>query len=56
MQMDRMTAMNDSVAVVFMAVDGLYYDQNLALFANGWMEERLRFDRPGKAEGEVEMR
>jgi hypothetical protein len=24
-----------------------YYDQNLALFATGWAEERYRFDREG---------
>jgi endo-1,4-beta-D-glucanase Y len=27
---------------------GEYYDQNLALFATGWSEERYRFDREGR--------
>jgi endoglucanase len=28
--------------------DGAYYDQNLSLFATGWVEQRYRFDRNGK--------
>jgi endoglucanase len=28
--------------------DAAYYDQNLALFATGWLEQRYRFDRDGK--------
>ncbi len=27
---------------------GEYYDQNLALFATGWSEQRYRFDREGR--------
>jgi endo-1,4-beta-D-glucanase Y len=28
--------------------EAAYYDQNLALFANGWAEQRFRFDREGR--------
>ena len=28
--------------------DGNYYDQNLALFATGWSEQRFRFEEDGK--------
>ena len=47
MQVDRMTAMKNASSGLY-GVDGLYYDQNLALFTNGWMEERFHFDRLGR--------
>ena len=47
LQMDRMTAMYDSARGLY-GPDGVYYDQNLVLFAKGWTEERLRFDRQGR--------
>jgi endoglucanase len=47
MQVDRMAAMKNASSGLYGA-DALYYDQNLALFANGWLEERLRFDRLGR--------
>jgi endoglucanase len=46
-QMDRMAAMYDSARGIY-GRDGMYYDQNLVLFAKGWTEERLRFDRQGR--------
>ncbi len=46
-QLDRMAAMYDPSRGLY-GRDGLYYDQNLVLFAKGWAEERLRFDRQGR--------
>ena len=34
----------------------VYYDQNLALVPTGWVEQRFRFERDGRLEGEVEMK
>jgi endoglucanase len=47
LQTDRMAAMKNASSGLY-GPDALYYDQNLTLFANGWMEERLRFDRLGR--------
>lgn len=46
-QIDRMAAMKNPASGLYGA-DGLYYDQNLALFADGWLEQRFRFDRQGR--------
>jgi endo-1,4-beta-D-glucanase Y len=46
-QLDRVAAMYDPSRGLY-GRDGLYYDQNLVLFAKGWSEERLRFDRQGR--------
>jgi endoglucanase len=46
-QMDRMAALKDPASGLY-GGDGRYYDQNLAMFTNGWLEQRLRFDRDGK--------
>ena len=32
----------------FYGRDGLYYDQNLALFSTGWSEQRYRFEQDGR--------
>ncbi len=47
MQMDRVAAMKDPSSGLY-GPDALYYDQNLVLFANGWVEEHFRFERLGK--------
>jgi endoglucanase len=47
MQVDRMAAMKNASSGLY-GQDAVYYDQNLALFADGWMEKRLRFDRLGR--------
>ncbi len=46
-QTDRMIAMKDPVSGLY-GKDSLYYDQNLAMFASGWTEERYGFDRQGR--------
>jgi endo-1,4-beta-D-glucanase Y len=46
-QMDRVTAMRNPSSGLY-GPDALYYDQNLVLFANGWVEERMRFERLGR--------
>ena len=46
-QMDRLAAMRNPSSGLY-GPDALYYDQNLVLFANGWIEERLRFERFGR--------
>jgi endoglucanase len=46
-QMDRMAALKDPASGLY-GRDARYYDQNLAMFADGWLEQRLRFDRDGK--------
>jgi endoglucanase len=46
-QTDRMATMKSASSGLY-GPDALYYDQNLALFASGWIEERLRFDRLGR--------
>ena len=45
-QADRLAAMHNSNGLYGRNSD--YYDQNLALFATGWLEQRFRFDRDGK--------
>ena len=47
LQMDRMAVMFDPARGLY-GRDAMYYDQNLVLFANGWMEERFRFERLGR--------
>lgn len=47
MQLDRMAAQKDPASGLY-GKDAVYYDQNLALFADGWSEQRLRFDREGR--------
>lgn len=45
-QQDRMTALLDPASGLY-GSGGLYYDQNLALFEQGWAEGRYRFDSHG---------
>jgi len=45
-QMDRALASKDPGTGL--VGHGEYYDQNLALFATGWLEQRYRFDREGR--------
>jgi endo-1,4-beta-D-glucanase Y len=45
-QLDR--AMGTKNPATGLIGHGEYYDQNLALFATGWSEERYRFDREGR--------
>ena len=46
LQIDRMTALRNSNGLYGNQSD--YYDQNLALFATGWVEQRFRFDQDGR--------
>lgn len=46
-QADRLTAQKDPLSGLY-GHQAAYYDQNLALFANGWAEERFRFDPSGQ--------
>ena len=46
-QVERLAATKDAASGLY-GKNASYYDQNLALFANGWVEERYRFDRDGK--------
>jgi endo-1,4-beta-D-glucanase Y len=45
-QTDRLVALRDPATGLY-GKDAAYYDQNLALFANGWSEQRFGFDRDG---------
>jgi endo-1,4-beta-D-glucanase Y len=47
MQTDRVAGMKNPSSGLY-GPDGLYYDQNLVLFSNGWIEERFRFERLGR--------
>ncbi len=46
-QMTRLQASADATTGLY-GRNGEYYDQNLALFATGWSEQRFRFDRDGR--------
>lgn len=46
-QMDRLSATKDPSSGLY-GKGSLYYDQNLALFATGWTEQRFHFDKEGK--------
>ncbi|AFL87741.1 endoglucanase Y [Terriglobus roseus DSM 18391] len=46
-QANRMAASVDSASGLYGRTP-LYYDQNLAMFSNGWTEGRFKFDRDGK--------
>ena len=46
-QETRLGAMRDPKSGLY-GNQAAYYDQNLALFATGWMEKRYHFDRGGK--------
>ncbi len=46
LQTNRLAAMHNKDGLYGRNSD--YYDQNLALFATGWLEQRFRFDRDGK--------
>ncbi|WP_263410054.1 cellulose synthase complex periplasmic endoglucanase BcsZ [Terriglobus tenax] len=46
-QMDRVTALKDPATGLY-GRSGEYYDQNLAMFATGWQEQRFRLDRDGR--------
>jgi endo-1,4-beta-D-glucanase Y len=46
-QLDRLTATRDPATGLY-GREAAYYDQNLALFATGWAEQRYRFDRDGR--------
>ncbi|MCU1322910.1 MAG: Cellulase [Acidobacteriaceae bacterium] len=47
LQMERMSAMKDPATGLY-GRNASYYDQNLVLFANGWLEQRYRMDRQGQ--------
>ena len=47
MQLTRLGATRDEASGLY-GKQGAYYDQNLALFATGWTEQRYHFDREGK--------
>jgi endoglucanase len=47
MQMDRLGASLDPITSLY-GRPPMYYDQNLALFATGWMEKRFRFEKDGR--------
>ena len=46
-QMDRLLATRDSGSGLY-GRGGSYYDQNLALFATGWAEQRFHFEADGQ--------
>ena len=46
-EMDRLSAMKNSTLGLY-GKSPVYYDQNLALFSTGWVEQRYRFDRDGR--------
>ena len=46
-QADRLAATRDSGSGLY-GRGGSYYDQNLALFSTGWMEQRFRFEPDGQ--------
>lgn len=46
-QLDRLTSTKNLTTGLY-GKDSAYYDQNLALFATGWLEQRYRFDRDGR--------
>jgi endo-1,4-beta-D-glucanase Y len=46
-QMNRLTATKDLKSGLY-GQGGSYYDQNLALFATGWSEQRFRFNSDGQ--------
>lgn len=45
-QLERLNESKDASSGLY-GHDAAYYDQNLALFATGWIEQRYRFDRDG---------
>ena len=47
MQQDRLTATRDPASGLYGRTTE-YYDQNLALFSTGYLEQRYRFERDGK--------
>lgn len=46
-QIDRLASTRNSTTGLY-GKDAAYYDQNLALFATGWLEQHYRFDRDGR--------
>jgi endoglucanase len=46
-QENRLAALRNDKTRLF-GKDASYYDQNLALFATGWTEERFRFEVDGR--------
>jgi endoglucanase len=46
-QADRLSSLKDPSTGLY-GHEAAYYDQNLALFARGWAEQRFRFDRDGR--------
>jgi endoglucanase len=46
-EMDRLSAMKNPTLGLY-GKSPVYYDQNLALFSMGWVEQRYRFDRDGR--------
>jgi endoglucanase len=46
-QMDRLSATRNAAQGLY-GKSPVYYDQNLALFSTGWIEQRYRFDRDGR--------
>jgi hypothetical protein len=46
-QGDRLIAMRDEKTGLF-GREAAYYDQNLAMFSQGWSEERFRFEGDGR--------
>jgi endoglucanase len=46
-QVDRLASTNHSAMGLYGRTP-VYYDQNLALFSTGWVEQRYSFDRDGR--------
>jgi endo-1,4-beta-D-glucanase Y len=46
-QNDRLTVTQDKASGLY-GREKAYYDQNLALFGTGWLEQRIRFERDGR--------
>jgi endoglucanase len=46
-QLERLNETKDASTDLY-GKDHTYYDQNLALFATGWLEQRYRFSRDGR--------
>ncbi len=46
-QMDRLAALKDPSTGLY-GRNGDYYDQNLAMFATGWQDQRFRIDKEGR--------
>ena len=47
LQNDRLAVTQDTASGLY-GREKAYYDQNLALFGSGWIEQRIRFERDGR--------